>query len=43
ADAAGGVSALAQASDRAISEVLDWVAGLALPAAAQSVVPTRAP
>ncbi|WP_247421464.1 ABC-type transport auxiliary lipoprotein family protein [Ralstonia pseudosolanacearum] len=43
ADAAGGVNALAQASDRAIGEVLDWVAGLALPAAAQSAVPTRAP
>ncbi|MGD7412368.1 ABC-type transport auxiliary lipoprotein family protein, partial [Ralstonia pseudosolanacearum] len=35
--------ARAQASDRAIGEVLAWVAGRALPAAAQSVVPTRAP
>jgi cholesterol transport system auxiliary component len=29
-DAAGGVAALTQASDRAIGEVLDWVAGLPL-------------
>ena len=32
ADAAGGVAALTQASDRAIGEVLDWVAGLPLAA-----------
>lgn len=44
ADAAGGVAALTQASDRAIGEVLDWVAGLPLgarPATAASPVPTR--
>ncbi|WP_296228487.1 ABC-type transport auxiliary lipoprotein family protein [Ralstonia sp. UBA689] len=44
ADAAGGVAALTQASDRAIGEVLDWVAGLPLEArsaAAASPVPTR--
>lgn len=29
-DAAGGVAALTQASDKAIGEVLDWVAGLPL-------------
>ncbi|NMV39013.1 ABC-type transport auxiliary lipoprotein family protein [Ralstonia insidiosa] len=32
ADAAGGVAALTQASDRAIGEVLDWVAALPLAA-----------
>lgn len=32
ADAAGGVAALTLASDRAIGEVLDWVAGLPLAA-----------
>ncbi|CAG2152004.1 ABC-type transport auxiliary lipoprotein family protein [Ralstonia mannitolilytica] len=32
ANAAGGVAALTQASDQAIGEVLDWVAGLPLPA-----------
>jgi len=45
ADAAGGVAALAQASDRAIGEVLDWVAGLPLgaqPATAASPQPARA-
>ncbi|TXD63075.1 hypothetical protein FUT88_04480 [Ralstonia sp. TCR112] len=31
-DAAGGVAALTQASDKAIGEVLDWVAGLPLAA-----------
>lgn len=43
-DAAGGVAALTQASDRAIGEVLDWVAGLPLEArsaAAASPVQTR--
>lgn len=35
-DAAGGVVALTQASDKAIGEVLDWVAGLPLGAATQS-------
>ena len=33
-DAAGGATALMQASDKAIGEVLDWVAGLPLGAAA---------
>ncbi len=37
-DAAGGVTALTQASDKAIGEVLDWVAGLPL-AASTSTVP----
>ncbi|KJK04509.1 ABC transporter [Burkholderiaceae bacterium 26] len=37
-DAAGGVTALTQASDKAIGEVLDWVAGLPL-AASTSAVP----
>ncbi len=44
ADAAGGVAALAQASDRAIVEVLDWVAGLPLasrPSTAGSPLPAR--
>ncbi|PLC43808.1 ABC transporter [Ralstonia pickettii] len=40
ADAAGGVAALTQASDKAISEVLDWVAGLPL-AASPSSAPAR--
>ncbi|MCT7326441.1 MULTISPECIES: ABC-type transport auxiliary lipoprotein family protein [Ralstonia] len=37
-DAAGGVTALTRASDKAIGEVLDWVAGLPL-AASTSTVP----
>jgi len=37
-DAAGGVTALTQASDKAIGEVLNWVAGLPL-AASTSTVP----
>ena len=37
ADAAGGVAALTQASDRAIGEVLDWVAGLPLAARARAL------
>lgn len=42
-DAAGGVTALTQASDKAIGEVLDWVAGLPLGAAAPaaSAAPAR--
>ena len=35
-DAAGGVTALKQASDKAIGEVLDWVAGLPLGTAASA-------
>lgn len=42
ADAAGGVAALAQASDRAIGEVLDWVGGLPLQVApAATTSPAR--
>ncbi|MCL6456208.1 MAG: ABC transporter, partial [Ralstonia pickettii] len=39
-DAAGGVAALTQASDKAIGEVLDWVAGLPLAASASSTPAT---
>lgn len=44
-DAAGGVTALTQASDKAIGEVLDWVAGLPLGAStpAASAAPAGAP
>ncbi|CAJ0727580.1 MULTISPECIES: ABC-type transport auxiliary lipoprotein family protein [Ralstonia] len=39
-DAAGGVAALTQASDKAIGEVLDWVAALPLAASAPSTPAT---
>ncbi|GCB06119.1 ABC-type transport auxiliary lipoprotein family protein [Ralstonia sp. SET104] len=38
-DAAGGVAALTRASDQAIGEVLDWVAGLPLGASGASATP----
>lgn len=41
-DAAGGVTALTQASDKAIGEVLDWVAGLPLGASATPATPGAA-
>ena len=39
-DAAGGVTALTQASDKAIGEVLDWVAGLPLSDSTTAAPPT---
>ncbi|CAJ0779100.1 hypothetical protein LMG19083_00495 [Ralstonia psammae] len=39
-DAAGGVTALTQASDKAIGEVLDWVAGLPLATSTPTVPAT---
>jgi cholesterol transport system auxiliary component len=41
ADAAGGVAALTQASDRAIGELLDWAAGLSLSATASATGRSR--